>query len=610
MRLLYALWAACAAEVLRLPLTTTHHRGTAITQSVRARHRRRLKTTIPIAACNDSVYYGDVSLGTPGQRLQVIFDTGSADLWVNGQLFDGAQSETYEGDTYPFSIHYSDGDGVSGVRAFDTLTAGSVVAPNVAFGEAEAMGNFYICGAEDGVFGLAFRAISRLDKPTAFETLAPYLDEEIFAFSVPTDALAGELVLGGVDESRFVGELQWIDVSQPHKYWTAALTAASIGSQPLTGSSAVFDTGTTLVVASTPNAWTLARALDAWCYAWVNATRMYDVRPCVEADDASPFPDLVMAPCGAGEDLIFRFGDVEARVSSDQYLYGQDCGEGKFRDCRGVCWSKVFLEWVDDGYCDDGSKGIFLNCPKFGCDNCPQKECLADAAYDACLLSVAADDAVDSWILGDVFFSSTYVAFDHGNAKLGLAPLAAGPAPVPAPTADYGYYGAADDYYGAADGTADDYYGDVDDNYYGEADDYYGSSTPLSLEPSPKPSPGPVPAPTAAPLSPKLSPAPTANRPALPSYWVPAPTAQRPEPRRRRRARASPAAKSALAATVVVVVVAAVSAIATCAWRRRRRRRQETYDSVEQATKGLELSDLAVDESGAWIMDETANPMV
>jgi len=200
---LWALWVACAtADVLRLPVTTSfHRRGNTITQRVRRRHGRRLRTTIPITACNDAVYYGDVLLGTPGQRLQVIFDTGSADFWVNGQLFDGSQSETYVGDeTYPFSVHYSDGDGVSGFRAFDTLTAGSVTAPSVAFGEAEAMGNFYVCGAEDGVFGLAFRAISRLNAPTAFEMLAPYLDEEMFAFSVPTDTLAGELVLGGVDE--------------------------------------------------------------------------------------------------------------------------------------------------------------------------------------------------------------------------------------------------------------------------------------------------------------------------------------------------------------------------------------------------------------------------
>ena len=621
-------------------------------------------------------------LGTPGQRLQVIFDTGSADFWVNGQLFDGTQSETYIPDTLTFSVHYSDGDGVSGFRAFDSLTAGSagsVTAPSVAFGEAEAMGNFYVCGAEDGVFGLAFRAISRLNAPTAFEMLAPHLDEEMFAFSVPTDTLAGELVLGGVDESRFVGDLQWIDVSTPHKYWQAALTSASIGAQPLGGSAAVFDTGTTLLVTTEANAWALAGALDAWCYAWVNATSSYDVFRCAEADEAATFPDLVVAPCGAGDDLVFRFGAVEARVPRDQYLYGQDCDEAlEFRDCRGVCWPNEYLSWIDDVYCDDGSAGIFLNCPRFGCDLCPDNDCIEDPADDACLLSVAADDSVGTWILGDVFFSATYVAFDHGNARLGLAPLASGSAPVPAP---------------------------------------------LSPEPSPRPSPEPVPAPTVGALSSDSSPGPTVAPTVAPvtgdmtfsglslavaraneavlvdtiaasagvedtsrvsiviaaaarrrlsdgvvvtytiatdttadsdavlgallalttedakaalttaaaahgvaatfatveitqihaslfDYRVPAPTAQRPAAsRRRRRAGASPAAKTALAATVAVVVAVVVVAVAVCAWRRRRRRRQETYNSVELATKSLELSDLAVDESGAWIMDDVANPM-
>ena len=322
---------------------------------------------------------------------------------------------------------------MSGFRAFDTLTAGnagSVTAPSVAFGEAEAMGNFYVCGAEDGVFGLAFRAISRLNAPTAFEMLAPHLDEEMFAFSVPTDTLAGELVLGGVDESRFVGDLQWIDVSTPHKYWQAALTSASIGAQQLAGSAAVFDTGTTLLVTTEANAWALAGALDAWCYAWVNATSSYDVRRCAEADAAAPFPDLVVAPCGAGDDLVFasaRRGRVPPRPAP--LRPGPRRGPRVPRLPRRLLAERV-PELDRRRLLRRRVRRHLPELPAFGATG-------PDATYRGPgrqrASSVAADDSVGTWILGDVFFSATYVAFDHGNARLGLGALASGSAPVPAP---------------------------------------------------------------------------------------------------------------------------------------------------------------------------------
>ena len=50
----------------------------------------------------DSAYYGPLQFGTPAQTLEVIIDTGSADLWVPMQCascpspqYDGSSSSTF-----------------------------------------------------------------------------------------------------------------------------------------------------------------------------------------------------------------------------------------------------------------------------------------------------------------------------------------------------------------------------------------------------------------------------------------------------------------------------------------------------------------------------------
>src|ERR1044072_5938997 len=87
---------------------------------------------------NDVGYYGPATIG--GQQFQLLFDTGSSDLWVpvkgynNGEsnthhVFDPKKSSTFRTDDVPFEIRYGKGS-TSGVAATDTFKIAGLTLPN------------------------------------------------------------------------------------------------------------------------------------------------------------------------------------------------------------------------------------------------------------------------------------------------------------------------------------------------------------------------------------------------------------------------------------------------------------------------------------------------
>ena len=49
--------------------------------------------------------------------------------------------------------------------------------------------------------------------------------------------------------------------------------------------------------------------------------------------------------------------------------YGNYYGLG-YVDCIGFCFPEVYLVWVGDGFCDDGTYGIVFTCTEWDCDGC------------------------------------------------------------------------------------------------------------------------------------------------------------------------------------------------------------------------------------------------
>jgi hypothetical protein len=146
-------------------------------------YRVKADGSIVINDYANSQYYGEITLGTPEQKFDVIFDTGSADLWVASvncddscgrhNKYDSSKSSTYIANGTTFHIEYGSGP-VSGYESMDALNMGGLVVPDQIFAEVtdvSGLGAAYKMGKFDGILGLAFPVLSVNKVPTAFQNL-------------------------------------------------------------------------------------------------------------------------------------------------------------------------------------------------------------------------------------------------------------------------------------------------------------------------------------------------------------------------------------------------------------------------------------------------------
>lgn len=212
-------------------------------------------------------YYAVVEIGSPPQSFQVIFDTGSSNLWVPkvgckhcgnpffGQKhkYDHVQSSSYAEDGGDFEIRYGSGS-VSGFFSEDSVTlADDLVISAQRFAEvtdAGGLGMAYSFGKFDGILGLGFSSISIDNTPTVFENAIKQnvVDQPVFSFYLGDNG-PGELTFGGYDSSKFEGDLEYVKLSAA-TYWQIQLDGLSIGDKfDADGDmTAIVDSGTSLMV--------------------------------------------------------------------------------------------------------------------------------------------------------------------------------------------------------------------------------------------------------------------------------------------------------------------------------------------------------------------------
>ncbi|XP_057583135.1 pregnancy-associated glycoprotein 2-like [Hippopotamus amphibius kiboko] len=327
-------------------------------------------TLLPLRNCLDVVYVGNITIGTPPQKLRVVFDTSTAYTWVHASPcsnpscrrrnhFNPHLSTTFQLIGQTFNINYGAGK-IVGFFGFDTVrVSGKQKIMNLVNMHQEFGLSVKETGLSspisDGVLGLGFPSLAPKGITPILDKLKTrgLISHPVFAFYLSTRKVYGSvMMLGGVDHRYHKGELKWIPVSQTH-FWQITMTNITMNGMTVAcfnGCQAILDTGTVFLAGPIKYIGVIQKLISAMPY-----HQQYLV-PC---DNIRKLPKI-----------IFTINHIDYPVPAEAYIQ---------RGPHGICTSLFYGDTET------------WNQP-------------------------------ETWILGEVFLRLYFSVYDRGNNRVGLAP--------------------------------------------------------------------------------------------------------------------------------------------------------------------------------------------
>ncbi|NXG72440.1 PEPA protein, partial [Baryphthengus martii] len=222
----------------------------------------------PLRNYMDNEYYGYICIGTPCQNFTVIFDTGSANLWVpsiycqshscsDHHRFNPNKSSTFVATNESFSIGYGTGN-LSGILGYDTVIIAHFTIVSQIFGlSVSEPGDFFYYTPFDGILGLAYPSISSAGATPVFDNMMmqKLVKKDLFSVYLSRHERAGSFILfGDIDPLYTITGITWIKLSA-ETYWQISMSKVTVRGKTVAcseGCQAILDTGTSRLVV--PNA--------------------------------------------------------------------------------------------------------------------------------------------------------------------------------------------------------------------------------------------------------------------------------------------------------------------------------------------------------------------
>ncbi|GJJ76082.1 hypothetical protein EMPS_08441 [Entomortierella parvispora] len=194
---------------------------------------------------SEVAFVGQVGIGTPPQYFSLEFDIGSADTWITSwhancslnqpctdrrrrALFPDRSSTFNSDPNIPWTVNFSDGAKIEGSLSSDVVQVAGFVIDRQILGVATNLKSLKQSGI-DGSLGLGLADLSFNGDATPIENLisAGSMRPEVGVW-LGSGNQGGELIFGGRDRARYIGELSYFNVPAGSAYWSTPVQSLTV----------------------------------------------------------------------------------------------------------------------------------------------------------------------------------------------------------------------------------------------------------------------------------------------------------------------------------------------------------------------------------------------